>query len=192
MSSDSFTIIQQHISSATQCPREETKYFLRERKFMRVVTVGIGILIFYVWMSPMWLKRHVDCWFLLVYFVLELKTWNIAKGVITPLYSWLFPNIYTTSILCEACMASAPLEMERFVVWNSKEHICQLFRIFHHIITLTLLAWSSSKLRLCFINIDVRVLLRASTTPQTVLAELLSWSHLQLKAAHEVLITSFQ
>lgn len=39
MSSDAFTIIQQHISSTTQCPRVETKYFLRERKFMRVVNV---------------------------------------------------------------------------------------------------------------------------------------------------------
>lgn len=39
MPSDTFSITQQHISSTTQCPRVETKYFLREMKFMGVVNV---------------------------------------------------------------------------------------------------------------------------------------------------------
>ncbi len=73
-------------------------------------------------------------------------------------------------------MASAPLEMERFVVWNPKETHLPAFRSFHHIITR-----SSSNTEVVFDKYWREGTSKTSTALQTLLAELISWSHLQLK-----------
>lgn len=129
----------------------------------------------------------------LVCFVLELKTQDITKGVITLLQSWRLPNIYTTSILREACMASAALEMERFVVFRPKGAHLPAFQTFppYHYIKAAGIG-CKVEVRLCFKNIDARALLRLLRHSRLCWQELISWSHLQLKPPREVWKTSFQ
>lgn len=77
MSLDTHSIIQQNISSITQCPRVETKYFLGERKFMRVVNAeSCGVMDSHILCmdEPYVVKTTCGLLDFLVYFVLELKT----------------------------------------------------------------------------------------------------------------------